>query len=754
VTVRPAISGVVVCWGDPSPLLELLAAWPDDPRFELVVVDNGPFGDAGHEAVWERVRRRARVVTAGRNLGFGGGANAGARAARGEVLLVLNPDARPEPGALAALAEGFARHPEAAGLAPRLLGGDGAGQWAWQLRRLPGAAQLLLQALGVPAVPEAAVEPAAGAAVEQPAAAALALRRDAWDAAGGFDPAFHPAWFEDVDLAARLGAGGRRLLYWPAAVFRHGLGGTVAQLGYGRFLWAYQRNLVLYLGKHHGRAAAALARLLLPLGLLSRLVLLPVRTPKRARGRAGGARGLLSALKGALSGWRRPERWREDGQARKGGERPGGARASGEAPGGSLLPGEPDRGTAAGSPDRPERIDQRREAEPGGDHVPEGAPLVRVCIVTRGAEADVGPCFAAVAALEHRPLEVVVVDCASSDGTVAEVARNRPVLESADVPLLAVPLPDNRGFAGGMNAALAAAVPERAPASPTFAEPFTTPAEAGPAAPRADGGAAPPPLSEPFATSTAITPYAWALSLNADARPAPDYVSRLLARAAVHPELRVGAVTGRLLRPRQAGRPPVLDACGMRLTRTWRHLDRGSGEVDSGQYGGAERVFGATGAASLFRRAALADAALDGDPFDPLFHSFREDAELAFRLRERGWEVLYEPAARAEHRRFNLPGRRAAMPPEVNLHSLKNRYLLRLVHQTPRNLIVTLLPALLRDAAALGWVVVAERSSLAAYRWLWRNRRPIAARRRAVQARRLVPARELDHWFGRDGMPL
>jgi GT2 family glycosyltransferase len=309
VTEAPAISGIVVCWGDPSPLLALLAVWPDDPRFELVVVDNGPFGDPAGGAVWERVRERARVVTAGRNLGFGGGANAGAREARGEVLLVLNPDARPEAGALAALADGLARHPEAAGLAPRLLGEDGAGQWAWQLRSLPGAAQLLLQALGVPAVPEAAAEPAAGAAVEQPAAAALALRREAWGAAGGFDPAFHPAWFEDVDLAARLRAGGRRVLYWPAAVFRHGLGGTVAQLGYGRFLWAYQRNLVRYLGKHHGRAAAALARAIVPAAALVRLVLLPLRRPRRAASRGDAARGLLAVALGALTNWRRPRSW-------------------------------------------------------------------------------------------------------------------------------------------------------------------------------------------------------------------------------------------------------------------------------------------------------------------------------------------------------------------------------------------------------------------------------------------------------------
>ena len=92
------------------------------------------------------------------------------------------------------------------------------------------------------------------------------------------------------------------------------------------------------------------------------------------------------------------------------------------------------------------------------------------------------------------------------------------------------------------------------------------------------------------------------------------------------------------------------------------------------------------------------------------------------------------------------------MPAQVNLHSLKNRYLLRLYHQTPRNLLLTLPSALARDAAALAYVLLRERSSLAAYRWLWRNRRRLWARRRLVQARRSLPPRELDRWFGREGL--
>jgi len=339
---------------------------------------------------------------------------------------------------------------------------------------------------------------------------------------------------------------------------------------------------------------------------------------------------------------------------------------------------------------------------------------VAVCIVTHNAAPDLPGCLEAVARLTHRPLSVVVVDCASSDGSL-EATRASAAVLPADVPFQAVDLGENLGFAGGMNAAIGRS-------------------------------------EAPFI-----------LSLNADARPAPDFLTHLLARAEAHAALRVGAVTGRLVRPVDSMGKQRLDACGMRLIRTWRHLDRGSGEEDHGQYSVPDRVFGATGAASLFRRAALDDAAMPpispippetSEIFDPQFHSFREDAELCFRLRERGWEILYEPAAVAEHRRFNLPERRAAMPAFVNYHSLKNRYLLRLYHQTTGNLLRTLVPTLLRDLLAFGYVLLRERSSLTAYGWLWRNRADILRRRRLIQARRTVPASAIDRWFSTPGEPL
>jgi N-acetylglucosaminyl-diphospho-decaprenol L-rhamnosyltransferase len=681
-TRLPLLAGIVVHWHNEALLGELVAAWPRDPRFELVVVDNGSSG-----GLTELDAAPARVLRPGRNLGFAGAANAGAAATRAPLLLVLNPDAAPEPGALDRLLDGFAVHPEAAGLAPCLIGPAGEPQATWQLRRLPSAWECVRQALPLPAPAGprassprgAAGTPAAGCAVEQPAAAALALRRSALAAVGGFDESFFPAWFEDVDLARRLRAAGLPLLYWPAARFRHRLGSTVPLLGYGPFVWVYHRNLERYLRKHHGPGWAWGARAAIAAGAIAKLLLVPLRRPRRAASRGEGARGLLALLLGALSGWRLPRTLAARSTA--------GAPAAGQAFDSSA--GGPPEATAVHAP-------------------PAGPPAVTVAIVTHNSARDLPRCLAAVGALEHRPLEIVVVDSGSEDGSLAAARAAAP----AGIPFSGVGLAENVGFAAAMNAAVARA---RAP---------------------------------------------FFLTLNADARPTPAFVTRLLARMERHPELRVGAVAGRLVRleageaSAPAAGPRRLDACGMRLTRAWRHLDRGSGEVDRGQWGMADRVFGASGAASLFRRAALLDAAVEGEVFDPRFHSFREDAELCFRLRERGWEILYEPAAVAGHRRFNLPERRAAMPAHVNYHSLKNRYLLRIYHQTARNLARNFLPTTARDLAALGYALLRERSSLAAYGWLWRHRGELRARRRAILGRRRVAPAALEAWFGRDGAPL
>lgn len=297
----PLLSAAVVHWRSEDHLAELLAAWPPDPRFELLVVDNS--GGLGE------LPPPARRIAPGRNLGFAGGVNRAAAAARAPVVLILNPDARPQTGALDSLLAAFADFPDAAGVVPALIGPEGESQHRWQLQPLPRPATLVLQTLFLAAARGPRSVPARGTAIEQPAAAALAIRRAVLEEIGGFDEGFYPAWFEDVDLARRLARAGHRLIYEPAARFVHAGGGSVPALGYGPFLWLYYRHLTRYLGLHHGRGWAFAARLTLLLGMTLRLLLLPVRRPRRAATRRIAAAALLDVFRGAASGWRRPGCW-------------------------------------------------------------------------------------------------------------------------------------------------------------------------------------------------------------------------------------------------------------------------------------------------------------------------------------------------------------------------------------------------------------------------------------------------------------
>lgn len=299
----PELSIVVVSWHSEDDVEALCSALPaDDPRFECLVVDNGSLRPL-------KLPPFVRLIEPGRNLGFAGGSNLGAREARAPLLLFLNPDARVDEKNLEAFLRAFESHPEVAGLAPRMVDADGRSLHRWALRRLPRPIDLLRMAAWTEPVLGPSAAPPSGAVVEQPAAAAWALRRGAFDTAGGFDESFHPAWFEDVDLARRLRQRNLLTRYAPQVTVRHGVGASVSELGFARFLWLHDRSLVRYARKHHGAAFAGILRVALVLGATLRFGALALRTPGRAPGRAEAARAYAAKALGAASGFRRPRRF-------------------------------------------------------------------------------------------------------------------------------------------------------------------------------------------------------------------------------------------------------------------------------------------------------------------------------------------------------------------------------------------------------------------------------------------------------------
>ena len=244
------------------------------------------------------------------------------------------------------------------------------------------------------------------------------------------------------------------------------------------------------------------------------------------------------------------------------------------------------------------------------------------------------------------------------------------------------------------------------------------------------------------------------LLLNPDAYLEPDYVSSLVSAMDGF-----GMATGKLLQADSG----FVDSKGIRMTRSGRHFDIGQGSRESGV--GSRRpektsdsdtrhptpdtqeVFGVSGAAAMYRATFITDVTVGGEFLDEDFFAFREDADVAWRGRLFGWKAIYVPEAVAHHVRTVTPEKRRALSAVINMHGVKNRFLLRLKNE---GLYLALRNApfeLTRDLIVILATLTIERSSLPALTWLWKNRRRIMEKRRAIQSRRRISDRDLAGWF-------
>lgn len=318
--------------------------------------------------------------------------------------------------------------------------------------------------------------------------------------------------------------------------------------------------------------------------------------------------------------------------------------------------------------------------------------VVSIVLVTWNSAHFLRRCLDGIRGQTHRDVELIVVDNASSDDSAETVAPHAAIV---------IRNATNRGFSAAVNQAIAVARGELV------------------------------------------------LAVNPDCHLTPEYAERLVAALDAAGE-EYGAATGLLLRAHGASIEPTgeIDSMGIRMTRSGRHLDIGQGSRDDGRdAAGWFEVFGVSGAAAMFRMAFLRDVAVGGEALDEDFFAYREDADLAWRGRILGWRALCEPSAIAYHVRRVTPEARRALPPDVNMHSVKNRFLLRLKNEGAYLALRNAPFELARDLVVLCAALTIEPTSLPAFRWLWRNRRRVMARRREIQRRRKVSDRELARWF-------
>ena len=219
------------------------------------------------------------------------------------------------------------------------------------------------------------------------------------------------------------------------------------------------------------------------------------------------------------------------------------------------------------------------------------------------------------------------------------------------------------------------------------------------------------------------------LILNPDVRLEPEFAENLIHEMLRHP--RVALASGKLLR--DDGR--TIDSAGIRMPRHRRPRDRGSQELDRGQYDRVEFVFGASGAALMTRLSALDELAVEGEVFDEDFFLYHEDTDLAWRAHRLGWRVLYVPSARAIHRRGWQRDRRFQIPVSIRRHSFKNHYLQMIKNERGRDFLANLPAIAVWEVLRLGFALLRDRALLAGYRDAWRLSRRAWRKRRLIQLR-------------------
>jgi N-acetylglucosaminyl-diphospho-decaprenol L-rhamnosyltransferase len=254
-SVQGAAVRVVVVTYSPGPVLDrMLRSLRDacSAPLEVVIADNGSTDGAPEQAA---TAHAARLLRTGSNVGYGTAANLGAQGAREPFLLLTNPDVEFARGAVDELLVAAERWPRGGAFGPAVREADG--------RLYPSARALPVVGHGIghallarawPGNPWTKAYRNEDLEVRERVAgwlsgSCLLVRREAFEAVGGFDPGYF-MYFEDVDLGDRLAQAGWQSVYVPSANVTH-LGGTTTQRYPARMLKAHHDSAYRYLAKRY-----------------------------------------------------------------------------------------------------------------------------------------------------------------------------------------------------------------------------------------------------------------------------------------------------------------------------------------------------------------------------------------------------------------------------------------------------------------------------------------------------------------------
>ena len=236
----------------------------------FVIVDNGPPGALPSDLA-ERIApdnsAGVTVVPYQGNRGFGAGCNAGVAAAQvTPFILLVNPDAEITAGMVDELLATFDLNPRLGIASPQLLDHTGApvetaGTFPTVLGLALGKVRRPTHARQQQGTLDGKLSEQAYRPVDWVSGAVMMVRREVWDATGGFDPAYF-LYYEDIDLCLRARRAGWEVGVVPQATAIHESGGSQWRPGTRSLVERiYFQSQAHYFRTHHGRLAELFVRL-------------------------------------------------------------------------------------------------------------------------------------------------------------------------------------------------------------------------------------------------------------------------------------------------------------------------------------------------------------------------------------------------------------------------------------------------------------------------------------------------------------
>ena len=339
-------------------------------------------------------------------------------------------------------------------------------------------------------------------------------------------------------------------------------------------------------------------------------------------------------------------------------------------------------------------------------------PLVSINVITYNSQKYIDDCLGSVFSQTYPNFEVLIIDNASTDDTVDYLRKisKRPNLKM-------IFNKKNIGFAAGHNKGIKNS--------------------------RGD----------------------FILCLNHDVALDKDFIKKAIE--VIRKDDKISTIQGKLLRW-NIGNPvannfedysisKVIDTLGLVIFKNRRIINRGQGQIDEKKIEGIKEIFGADGAAPIYRRKALEDVKINNEYFDEDFFCYKEDVDLAWRLRLYGWKTIYQPNSIALHDRtsgesitlnyWGMIKERLKINKFSKYHAFKNQRLMQIKNEQIWILISHLPWFLLKEIFSWIYVLVFERHTWKAIKDLLKQMPNAFRKRKIIMSKKRISTCEMRKWF-------